>query len=310
LKLCQKILLSQIFVIFLSVADIGRAQEVYGPPTPSRQFKEGCIFLGIAKKGEALVAFYLREERWTQSGVIINAILVPTDKFPFESGYRGFQKKEHYRIKEGRGLHLSFEGRMESFSLRHHIDIGDTSPMMVEFRSRGKNRDLIPDDVEMIDFEVKDVSKWVKVPKKELPMWSRSFDEMEDLSLGRVKTTGVRSRTEEKDRVTVREINEADYQGRYVTLNGTYLFERKTVYSNILAVFDVGTFLEHTKPAGGSWMEVLYGDSKQKGYVLAIYLVDDEEEALQWEIERGLTPVEPPLGQTPSDVEPEEVSEP
>jgi len=199
---------------------------------------------------------------------------------------------------------------MEPFNLRHHIDIGDTSPIMVEFRSRGKNKDLIPDDVERIDFKVKDVSKWVKVPKKELSMWSRSFDEIEDISLGRGRTTGAGGRTAEKGRMAVQKINEADYKGRYVTLNGTYLFERKTVYSNILAVFDVGTFLEHTKPAGGSWMEVLFGDSKQKGYVLAIYLVDDEEEALQWENEKGLTPVEPPLGQTPPDVEPEEASEP
>ena len=89
-------------------------------------------------------------------------------------------------------------------------------------------------------------------------------------------------------------IDTAEYRGRYVKLNGTYIFEKKTVYSPIVAVLDVGTYLEHTKPVSGGWMEVLYGDSKKKGFVLSVYLVDGQEESLRWEKENRLTPIAPP----------------
>ncbi len=42
-------------------------------------------------------------------------------------------------------------------------------------------------------------------------------------------------------------------------------------------------------------MEVLYGDSKKKGFVLSVYLVDEEEESTQWEKENRLKPIDPPL---------------
>ena len=289
---------------------IGRAQDVYGPPPPSKEFKEGCLFLGIAKKGEALVAFYFQQERWTTKGLMIEAVLVPTDKFPFERGYRGFQKKDHYRIKKGRALRLTFDGGMATFSLKQHVDIGDTSPIVVEFVSRKKKMDFISDDVEKMEFDVKDVARWVKVPKKDLPMWSRSFDELESIGGEFGRTAGMKTGATAENRAAAPKIDEAEYQGRYVTLNGTYLFESKTVYSAIIAVLDVGTFLEHTKPVGGGWMEVLYGDSRQKGYVLSVYLVDNEEEAFRWETEKGLTPIEPPLGPTPSEEESKRSVEP
>lgn len=271
------------------------AQEVYGPPVPWKDFKEGCIFLGIAKKGEALVALYFRKGIWTPRGVTIKAILVPTDKFPFVTGYRGFQKKADYRIKKGEGLQLTYGEHMTTFSLSHHVDIGDTIPILVEFVAREKKDDRIPDDLDEIQFDVKDVKRWVKVPKKEIPMWSRSFEELDAMIARMGMAPSTQQKKIERGVKPAMPIDTAEYKGRYVTLNGTYIFEKKTVYSPIVAVLDVGTYLEHTKPVPGGWMEVLYGESKKKGFVLSVYLVDEEEESTRWEKENRLTPVVPPL---------------
>jgi hypothetical protein len=282
-------------VLFLLSSRSSSAQEVYGPPVPWKDFKEGCIFLGIAKKGEALVALYFRKGIWTPRGVTIKAILVPTEKFPFVTGYRGFQKKADYRIKEGKSLRLTYRERMATFSLAHHVDIGDTTPILIEFVTREKREEWIPDDLNEIQFDVKDVKRWVKAPKKELPMWSRSFEELDAMIARMGMALGTQQRRIERGAKPAARIDTAEYRGRYVTLNGTYIFEKKTVYSPIIAVLDVGTYLEHTKPVTGGWMEVLYGDSKKKGFVLSVYLVDGEEEALDWEREHTLTPVVPPL---------------
>ncbi len=267
------------------------AQEVYGPPVPWKTFKNSSVFLGLAKKGEALIALYLREERWTDRGMKVEAVLVPTLKFPFESGYRGFQKKEHYRIKKGETLRLFYGGHVANFSLVRHVDIGDTTPIAVEFTSRDKGGKLVPDDITKVEFRIKHVFRWEKVPKKDLSMWSRSFDRME---VGGKRRVGL-GRTGGSKPATAGEPGKVTYEGRYVTLNGTYVFEKQTVYSPIIAVLGIGTYIEHARPLGDGWTEVLYGESGRKGYVLSVYLVGSKEEALRWENEKDLVPVEPPL---------------
>jgi len=284
----------------------GMAQEVYGPPLPRMEFKEECVFLGIAKRGEALIACYFQQEEWSPKGLYVRAILVPTQEFPFETGYRGFQKVDPYRVKKGEGLHLTFEGGVSAFSLGHHTDIGDTSPIPVEFLSSEKRTDLIPDDIEKMEFKVRGVSRWTKVPKVDLARWSRSFDNARIVYGESRRTPGAREMASKGELP----IPNADYSGRYVTLNGTYLFEKKTVYSPIMAVLDAGIYIEHTKPVGDGWTEVLYGESRRKGYVLSVFLVENEEEALRWEKEKGLIPIQPPLQPTVSEMGSESPAEP
>jgi hypothetical protein len=286
------------FALLVETPDLLCDEKVYGPPKPRKEFKEACIFLGIAKKGEALITFYFREEEWTPRGVALRAIIVPTAKFPFESGYRGFQKKIDYSIKKGKNIRVSVNGEYETFTLRHKVDIGDTLPILAEFISADKREELLPDDIDKMEFEVKDVSRWVKVPRKDLPRWSRSFEEFEAVISKRRRTTGTSSETRETSPYIPPIISEEEYVGRYVTLNGTYIFDNKTVYSPIIAVLDVGSYLEHTKRVSGGWVEVLYGEMKKKGYVLSVYLVDSEEEALRWERENNLDPITAPLGPT------------
>jgi hypothetical protein len=296
LVLGRNLVLFALLTVFLLFPGIIMAQETYGPPIPWKDFKAGCVFLGIAKEGEALIALYLREEMWSYHGLIIRAYLVPTENFPFESGYRGFQKIDRYRIKKGEGLRLTYDDRMHVFSLNHHVDIGDTTPILAEFLSRQKRKDLIPDDIKKVELDIKDVYRWDKVPKKELPMWERSFEATKAVAVTRGNRTKAPPGTAGKESRPSRKIDEAEYRSRYVTLNGTYIFERKTVYSPIIAVLDLGTLLEHTKPAGAGWIEVLYGDEQKKGYVLSVYLVEDQEEASRWEREKGLQPLAAPLG--------------
>ncbi len=298
-----------ILLLLFPVA-VAAQEEVYGPPVPWKDFKEGCVFLGIAKKGEALIALYLREEMWSFHGVTVRTYIVPTENFPFESGYRGFQKIDSYRLKKGEGLRLIYDGGVHVFSLNHNVDIGDTTPVLAEFTSREKSKDLVPDDIKQVEMDVKNVIRWVRVPKKELPMWNRSFDATRSTAA----TGGMRTETPRE--VPPREsqptgtVDGAEYQGRYVTLNGTYIFERKTVYSPIVAVLDLGTHLEYTKPAGAGWAEVLYGEAQKKGYVLSVYLVEDQEEATRWEREKDLQPVAAPLGRNEGQEIPEEAGVP
>ena len=280
--------------VLLSVS-LAIGEEVYGPPVPWKDFKEGCIFLGLAKKGEALIALYLRKAIWTPRGIAIKAILVPTEKFPFERGYRGFQKKADYRIKKGSKLRLTQGEEVTAFALTHNVDVGDTTPILVEFISQDKKGDRIPDDADGIAFDVKHVKRWMKVPKKEMPMWRRSFEELDAMIARMGMLPSSRQKKTQRKKAASPNVDISEYRGRYVTLNGTYVFEKKTVYSPIVAVLDAGTYLEHTKPAGGGWMEVLYGDSRKRGFVLSVYLVDEAEESLRWEKENGLTPVVPPL---------------
>lgn len=298
-KYAKRALLAGI-CLFLLPLNLSSAEEAFGPPVPWKDFKEGCIFLGIAKKGEALVALHFRKGIWTPRGIAIKAILVPTEKFPFVTGYRGFQKKADYRIKKGRGLRLTYGERMSTFSLSHHVDIGDTTPILVEFVARERKDDRIPDDLDEIQFDVKDVKRWIKAPKKDLPRWSRSFEELDAMIARMGMSPSVQQRRVERARAPVK-VDTAEYRGRYVTLNGTYIFEKKTVYSPIVAVLDVGTYLEHTKPVTGGWMEVLYGESRKRGFVLSVYLVDDEDESTRWEKENRLTPITPPLKPSAAD---------
>lgn len=285
------ILLFCIFSFLCLAASAVTGLELYGPPEPRKDFKKGCVFLGIAKKGSVVAILYFRREEWTPRGVLIKTILVPTDNFPFESGYRGFQKKEYFRIKKGRSLRLTNDEDITTFSLKNNVDIVDTSALSADFLARNKRKELVSDDIAAINFDLKDVERWDKVKKKEIPLWSRSFEEMEAAARRRQKE---RAGIGDRSVATVEQIDEDEYRGRYATL-GIYIFEKKTVYSPIIAVLDVGDYLAHTKRAGGDWMEVLYGESNIKGYVLSVYLVDDQEEALRWEKEMNLQPVMPPL---------------
>jgi len=298
LKRRGAILFFCVFSLLCLAASAVTGQEFYGPPEPKKDFKKGCVFLGIAKKGSVVAILYFRREEWTPRGVLIKAVLVPTDDFPFESGYRGFRKKEYYRIKKGRSLRLINGESITTFSLKDNVDIADTSALAADFLARKKRKELVPDDIAAIDFNLKDVVRWDKVKKKEIPFWGRSFEEMETADRRRRKQ---RAGIGDRSTATVQQIDEDEYRGRYATLNGTYIFEKKTVFSPIIAVLDLGDYLAHTKRAGGDWMEVLFGESNIKGYVLSVYLVDDQEEALRWEKEMNLEPVTPPLGPTVSE---------
>jgi hypothetical protein len=285
-------------IILLWTANLLPAQELLGPPKPVRSFKEESIFLGIAKKGEVLIALHLREQEWTGDRLRIRAVLVPTDKFPFESGYRGFQKIERSRVKKGEDLRLYFEAGAANFDIGHHVDIGDTLPIAIDALSSDRRGFFVPEDITKVEFKVRDVARWEKVPRKDLPMWSRTFEALEAGDRG--VDSGPDRKAVARGKILERadQIDPEEYRGRYATLNGTYIFEKKTVYSPIVGVLEIGEYVEHSKSAGGGWMEVLFGEEKMKGYVLAVYLVDDAEEATRWEQEKGIRPVVPPLGRT------------
>jgi len=274
---------------------LARGQAAYGPPVPDRPFAEDAIFLGIGREGEVGIALKLRGQLLSGDRLLLQGVLVPTAAFSFGSGYRGFQKVERVRIRKSEELRILYEGGAANFALTNRVELADTLPVAVEFRSRKRRRDFVANPIREVGFHIREIVRWEKVVRKDLPMWKHRFERAVLSAAGiaarrarRSTGRGVPARREAGP-------DDAEYMGRWATLNGTYIFEKKTVYSPIVGVLSVGEFVERTKPVAGGWMEVLYGEEEQKGYVPAVFLVDDEAAATRWETEKGLRPVPPPL---------------
>jgi len=253
-----------------------------------RSFGIENIFLGKNENDELIVEAHFRSQHFQGDKLILKMMFLPSENFEFEEEYRGFSRIIYYKLKKKTRLTLG--AREDTFDLKlkkSHI-ARSIEPFDVDFEQK-ETLTFLPDYIDSMAFLFKGVVRWERVTKENVGKWSKTKEAVRKEAERRQEVRKRRQEAEKKGE------KYDDTEGVWVSVNSTYLYEKKDVVSNILAKIPLGTFLERSKPAGGGWYEIVYGDSSLTGYIPEIMLTRTREEASAWEEKMSVIPVETPL---------------
>jgi hypothetical protein len=282
-------------ILFLAVALVvptcGSAQD---PPqeneTGIKPFPAENVFLGKGENDAIVVEAHYRSQKFDGGKSFLTLMFLPTENFEFEEEYRGFSRITFYKVKKNEKLGIAAGEASYEYKLRKSYTARSIEAFDLEFE-RKKAGSFVPDVIDSMSFPFKGVVKWEKVGKDDLGRWSRTKEGLKEEA---EKRRDARKKQQERQK----QAGQADFASEgalWVSVNSTYVFEKKDPASKILAKLPLGTSLEKVKREGTEWVQVFYGDPPISGYVPALMLASSSEEALAWEEQVGLPPVDTPL---------------
>jgi len=246
------------------------------------------IFLGKGENDELIAEAHLRSQSLEGDKLQLMMMFLPSEHFDFEEEYRGFSRITYYKLKKNTRLTLKTEGEQFTLKLKKSFTARSIEPFDIEFEQK-EVLAFLPDRIDSMDFRLKGVVRWERVTKEDVGKWSKTKESVRKAA---------EKRQEARKRIKEAEKSGLEFDGSegvWVSVNSTYLYEKKDPASKIIAKIPLGTFLEKAKPAGAGWYEIVYGDSSLTGYIPALMLTGTREEASSWEDEMHITPVETPL---------------
>ncbi len=260
-------------------------------------FSPGNIFLGKGEDGDVMVEVHYRSQRLEDDRLILQAMFLPTEEFEFEEEYRGFSRISYYKIKDDTPLELTFADTTYRFKTKDSHTTRSIEPFDIEFE-RKKMTGFLPDVIDSMHYPFKDVVRWERVQKEDVAKWSKS---KEAIRAEAERRREARKRKKEFEKGAPDALSPEG--GMWVSVNATYVFEKRDTSSRVLAKLPLGTHIEMVKVSSPQWYEVSIDDPPVTGYVPSLMLSPSEDEALAWEEEMGVTPVTTPLEPEPDSLE-------
>lgn len=280
------LLLAAVATLLASASTPAQEKETGARPFPGEN-----VFLGKGENDELIVEAHYRSQAFDGNKSILTLMFLPTEHFEFEEEYRGFARITFYKLKKNSKLAVKAGDEMLEYKLRKSYTTRSIEAFDMEFE-RKKALSFIPDVIDSMAFPFKGVVRWEKVSKEDAGKWSKS---KEALKQEAEKRREARRKQKEIEKGSAAGSEFSTEGGLWVSVNSTYVFEKKDPDSRVLAKLPLGTFLEKVKKEGTDWFQVIYGDPPITGFVPSLMLASSLEEAVKWEEELGIIPVDTPL---------------
>ena len=263
------------------------------PPeeTGARPFPAENVFLGKGENDELIVEAHYRSQEFDGKKSFLTLMFLPTEHFEFEEAYRGFSRISFYKIKKNSKLTVMAGDTRLEYKLSKSYTTRSIEAFDMEFE-RKKASGFVPDVIDSMSFPFKGVLLWEKVSREDVGKWSKSKEALEEEA---EKRREARKKQKEIEKGVEGSAGFSSEEGLWVSVNSTYVFEKKDPQSRIVAKLPLGTSLEKVKQEGSDWYQVVFGDPPVSGYVPSLMLSPSREEAVKWEEEGGISPVDTPL---------------
>jgi hypothetical protein len=259
--------------------------------TGARPFPAENVFLGKGENDELIVEAHYRSQEFNGKKSFLTLMFLPTENFEFEEEYRGFSRITFYKIKKNSKLMVAASNTILEYKLRKSYTSRSIEAFDMEFE-RKKASGFVPDVIDSMSFPFKGVLRWEKVSKDDVGKWSKTKEALKEEAQ---KRREARKKQKEIEKGVEGGAGFSTEGGLWVSVNSTYVFEKKDSQSRILAKLPLGTSLEKVKQEGTDWYQVVFGDPPVSGYVPSLMLSPSREEAVKWEEGGGISPVDTPL---------------